>query len=224
MKTEELQAQANTFNQLTHPQLINERWEKSRYAKNTSAIPILNGAYTKLGFVPITKASADLLASSQAMTPLMDMTDQWAKTLHDGGCYYAFGSEGDLNWFPIFLPKSNMDTPEEVAEGFGAIQAQEIMNAYQQQAIRKNNSSTIVVHDIAARECLFWEDHKKEMMLENQQSYEAYCKVSQEMRTKLDRLACIEFYPDYIEFPIAIIGQDPSTKCWMGVITPVVWS
>ncbi|MGB0524908.1 MAG: hypothetical protein ACPGJS_18180 [Flammeovirgaceae bacterium] len=218
-----LQQQAHFFAQLTHPAFVNGNWEKSRYGKSTSAIPVLNGTFTPLGFVPQHSNTVNR-ATPAVLEEAMSLSQTWVNALKEGNCYHGLGSEGDLYWYPIVLPKTQFTTPTEIATAFGAQPPQEVAAAYQAKSIRSTYSHQIEVEAITQRENIFWPNSHQARMQEHAQSFHAYSKVSVEMKRELDQIHLIQFYPDYIEFPVAIMGKHKKYGIQMGLITAVVWT
>lgn len=224
MTKELLKRQVSFFANLSHPQLVNGKWEKSKYGKNKDALPVFNGEFTQLGFIPQSAQDNDFIANESDIEKAMKLANQWQMALKNGECYFGLASEGDLNWFPFVLPKTSFTQQSDSAQAFGATQPIEVASAYDQKKINASYSKVIEVSSLENRVCVFWQNNQEGMMAENKSSFEAYLKVSDEMKNTLDNIQLIQFYTDYVEFPVAIMGKHKESGIWMGLVTSVVWT
>ncbi len=205
------------FKKITHPNYTNGLWEKGPYSEGTDSI--FNGNFSENGFITIQPNQE--MGEQVQISKAVEFSELACKILLEGKCYAGLGSESDLNWQAFVLANKAETIGQALTSIFTIIPA-DVVEAYQKNRIYQSHPIKLVREKASEREVVFWADGKQPNAQSNQ--IEAFEKASDLLRNELEQVWEIKAFPDYIEFPLLIIGKHKQSELFCGVITPIVWT
>jgi hypothetical protein len=215
-----LEDQNKYFSRLTHPVKINGKWEKG----NGKGTPLFNGNFYNIGFFPKSADPAGIEHNWDILDYQISFISRVIDLLKNNKCF-ALQSEGDGIFFPFIWSGKleENDLPDDNA--LGVLASKEINTAYKCNEITSNYSNMPIFYDLNEQKNIFWDDDFEEDITDDLDpvTKNAFVEASSIMKEELKIISEIQYYPDYIEFPVIIGGKDKFGH-FIGIMTSLVWT
>jgi hypothetical protein len=215
-----LENQNRYFSRLTHPAKIGNKWEKGP----CKGEKLFGGNFYNIGYFRASTNPLDSDLNWESLDYAMSIVNVAADILNRNNCR-TLQSEGDGKFFPfIWSGKLEMnDLPDD--QDLGVLASKEVGLAYKNNEIESDYSNLPIFYDLNEQSNIFWDDDFEAEITEGMppETKKAFLDVNALFKKELPVISMIQYYPDYIEFPVVIGGKDRFGQ-FIGLITSLVWT